>query len=104
MALLLKRDLNNSGVEVEYWAITDFNIDWFASVARIEIGGFLNQETRLAGKNPLVKVSVEWAGDDFIFQKGGSDNLLAVSYTKLKQSKLDNDGNELNIFVDAEDC
>ncbi len=102
MALKVEREFNNSGVTVEYWKIINTNIDWFAKTITIHIGGFLTQEARQSGKNPLFRLERSWSVDDFDLEP--TDNILEKAYNKLKVSVLDNEGKETNLFVNSTDC
>lgn len=101
-----KEDIyGNSGIK--YWRIIETNIDWANRQSHITLAGYVDKQARMDGKQPLECVSFDWNGDDFPFsinvldQEG--ENIVRVAYEKIKESKLDEDGNETNWFVDAED-
>lgn len=50
---LIKNIETQFGVNVEYWKVLSIQIVCNTDV-HVVIGGYLNQNTRLAGKNPLV--------------------------------------------------
>lgn len=102
MALKKPIELNNSGVSCEYWKIHETNINWHDKVAKITLSGFISQEARENGKNPLVSINYDYTKENFPFLV--EENVVAKAYELVKQPKLDEDGVNQNQFTDAEDC
>lgn len=105
---LLKTKTQPTGTTCEYWKVIETNINWLNQSAHVSLAGFLDQAARQAGKQPLEAVSFDWSGEDFPFTLSVLDqeneNTVKVAYEKIKESKLDEEGNETNFFVDAIDA
>ncbi len=100
-----KEDIyGNSGIK--YWRIVETNINWAQKASHIVLAGYVSKDARLAEKQPLECISFDWSNEDFPFtldildQEG--ENVVKVAYEKIKESKLDEGGNETNWFFDAE--
>jgi hypothetical protein len=108
MALEKIKEIDNLGISGDYHKIVETNINWASRGSHVTLATYLNQQARLDGKNPLETTSFDWSGDEFPFDLPTLDaegmNTIKVAYTKIKESKLDEEGNETNWFADAIDC
>lgn len=90
-----------------YWRIIETNINWASRSSHVSLAGYLTQEARQNDKQPMEVVSFDWSGENFPFDlpvlDGEGMNAVKVSYEKIKESKLDDKGEETNWFADAED-
>lgn len=104
MALIKEKTLN-SGVTGEYWRIIETNISYQSQLAHVTIGLYKDKQARLDGKDTLATQSFDWSGEDFPFtiDELTRCNPVQLSYIKIKESKLDEEGNETNFFADAID-
>lgn len=82
MALILQLELPN-GATVSYWKILDCNVNMHDRRAHVTLGGFVNEQARLAGRLPLTTESCDWTPDDFPFTVGA--NWLAQAYLSIKE-------------------
>ena len=92
---------DNTGVYAEYWKISEINSNWITNKIEIILSGFVSQEARLQGKNPLLKRSAYATGDQaiqyfsaLVMQPEGID-IIREGYLFVKGNTLD--------FADAED-
>lgn len=92
-----------TGVVGEYWKIVDLNINWLTNQAHVAMCLWVDQQARLDGKQPLESQSFDWSGTNFPFTDEEPQNERATAYTKIKESNLDEEGNEQNWFADATD-
>lgn len=67
MALQKPIQYNNAGVEISYWRITNFKIDYELKQCNGVLAGYLGSESREEGKNPLVYMNFNFSGDRFPF-------------------------------------
>jgi hypothetical protein len=108
MALKKKVEVNNSGAMVEYWKVTQVNINWLTMEAHIVLEGFLSEDMRRAGKMPLVaKVYDFGAGNPLPFKP--EENIVSKMYDWLHTEQVRTEGEKgtpvlvPGLFVDAED-
>lgn len=105
MALKLKRDDQYGNGGIEYWKIVQTNINWLNNTSHVVLAGFLNQQTREDGKQPMQLENFDWSGDDFPFSieemNKLDNNVVKIAYEKIVESKLDEENKETNIWVNA---
>lgn len=94
MALKKIKELS-SGATCEYWKIITVKQGFLDDNIEVFVGGYLNEETRFNGKEPL---SIQ----EFNFNIAGDTN-RSLLYEKLKESVIINDI-ETNFFADAINC
>jgi hypothetical protein len=92
-----------------YWKIIETNINWLSRGSHVTIACYVNKQARIDGKQPILTRSFDWSGqDDFPFDlellDQENENVIHMSYEKIKESKLDENGVESNEFVNAVDC
>ena len=92
MALKKKIEIKNSGVEVEYWKITQLNINWHSMFANCVLEGFLDKASRDAGKLPLDSRSWGFDESNFPFTIEGKNVEEAYNYIKTEEVE-DEEGN-----------
>lgn len=97
MGLQLPKDLPN-GVTGNYWHISKLSL--FNDFVQAQLCLHVSKEARDSGKTPLemVDIGVNLLKSDIV-----EGNVYALVYGKIKESALDEDGLETNIFVDAID-
>ena len=102
---LIKQQEQSSGVTGEYWRILETNISYQSQLARVVLGLYKDKQARNDGKETLHIESFDWSGEDFPFtiDELTRCNPVQLSYVKIKESKLDEEGNETNWFADAID-
>lgn len=100
MALLLTVQ-TPFGVDATYWKICVQEIDWLARKCTLQLYGWANKVSRDNKFQPLHKVTFTWENDMFPFTVGG--NNLQEAYGNCKMPLLDEQGNNVNPFVDALD-
>jgi len=91
MALIKSRIIK--GIDCSYWKIVDCNV----KTGFVGLALYLNKEHAKTRENMLdgrTAFQIEFPVAEI--------NPLAYAYEKIKESKLDEDGNELNWFADAE--
>jgi hypothetical protein len=81
MALLMKIEVGNTGVDVEYWKVTQVNVNWLTNTAHVVVEGFVNEQLRLAGKSALVGKQYDFTADTMPFTV--EDNMVAKMYDYL---------------------
>lgn len=84
------------GLNITYWMISDINIMKIENITRVGVAGYINNQHRTEKINePATVMSFDIDGIGFTVE-----NL----YGKIKESKYDDDGNEiLSFFHDAID-
>lgn len=93
--MAIQKSSNFKGVAADYWKIIVSNYDAINLKSYVVMGLYLSQATRESNvENYLTTV-------DFSFN--GSAMTLAETYTKIKESKMENEI-ETNPFADAIDC
>jgi hypothetical protein len=100
MALLLDQEMN-TGVVVSYWKVSELNINWHNKRSHCVMIGFVNQEAREQGKNYITEERFDWNNWDFPFIC--DQNNVVQAYIKIKESKLSELGDEMNIWATAID-
>lgn len=104
MALLTKDKVNQFGVREEYWRILSINLNLQYNYCDITLGGYVDEETRNAGLEPMniKKVRAKWDEYEFLkffTAKAMSEenvNIYNRAYDYIKQKEED--------FKDAIDC
>jgi len=89
----LKKEKEVKGIKADYWKIVDCNV----KTGFVGLALYLNKEHAKTRENMLdgrTAFQIEFPVAEI--------NPLAYAYEKIKESKLDEDGNELNWFADAE--
>lgn len=85
MALSKSINFNNTGVEVSYWRIISFKIDYQARQCSCILAGYLGSESREEGKNPLASYNFSLSGDNFPFSDTEEPiSERGVIYSKIK--------------------
>ena len=85
---LLKSIQTNYGIDATYWNIFSFNEDFKNKINEIVVVGYVSQEARLAGSDPVNWKNITWVENDYI-----PDATRAEVYAKLKTTE----------FTDAQD-
>lgn len=95
----------NYGVNATYHKVISTNIDYLNQSAHVVLAGYSDQTALTNGNQPLTVTMFDWSGIDFPFTVAAQDaagaDTLGLSYTKIKQSKLDSQGVETNFWVNA---
>jgi hypothetical protein len=109
MALQLTTDSPYNGeIQDAYHRIIEININYSTRSSHVAMACYINRQARLDGKQPIKTQSFDWSGDEFPFDtvvlSEDGINAVSVAYEKIKVSKLDEEGNETNVFVNATDC
>jgi len=101
MALNKSITLNN-GVAVEYWKITQINVDYETKIVYIVLQGYLNQEIRMQENSEPIQKKFYSVIDKTIIEKYFDDSLAdclhsrAAGYKYIKENDTE--------FVDAVNC
>lgn len=107
MALKLKKDSPYSSTGVEYWKISETNINWGAKTSHVVLSGFVSREERDAKKLPVLTQFFDWSGEQFPFDLNKLDreneNVVKTAYIKIKAEEADLMGNP-NEWKQAIDC
>ena len=69
---------HESGVILNYWAISTTDVCWYIGGRRIMINGFIDHQARLDGKVPLDCKIYQYMDADFHVEP--DDNLIQVAY------------------------
>ncbi len=72
MALKKIKELS-SGISVEYWKVTQLNINWHKKQAHMVLEGFINKEARDDNKIPVTSQIWDFSGEDFPFTIEGKN-------------------------------
>lgn len=102
MALLKKiYTSDNTGVFAEYWKISEINSNWLTNQIDIKLVGYISQEARNNGRNPLLYRNITATGDQalqyfsvIVMQPEGID-IIHEAYLYVKGHNQE--------FLDAED-
>ena len=54
---------DNTGVFAEYWKISEINSNWITNLIEIKLIGFISEEARREGRNPLMHHTTIASGD-----------------------------------------
>ena len=67
MALLTKNKINQFGVKEEYWRVLTINLNLQYGYCDITLGGYIDEQTRIKGLEPMNirKVRAKWSDDEF---------------------------------------
>ncbi|SRR5574344_875551 len=67
MALLTKNKINQFGVKEEYWRVLTINLNLQYGYCDITLGGYMDEQTRIKGLEPMNirKVRAKWSDDEF---------------------------------------
>lgn len=108
MALKLATNNPYDGVAQDcYYKIVEINTNWLEKSSHVVMLGYLDQTARQELRQPIVSKVYDWSGDEFPFTLEALDlegnNQIKIAYAKIKESKLDEDGNETNEFASAID-
>lgn len=68
--MALKKKLVSNNIEAEYWKIVGFNISITGQLCQVFLVGYLNEETRLEGKNLISK--------NYIIKKEDFNNYIYI--------------------------
>lgn len=100
MALQKAKTLS-TGAVAEYHKIYRININWHDKNSEVVMVSYVDQGERENGASFFgdAVVNLSFNGDDFPFTSSGNNQEQA--YDKIKESKLDEEGNETNFFADA---
>lgn len=104
LQIKLPDKFGNGGVE--YFKIVETNINWLTRSAHIVLAGWINEQARLDGKEPMDTKSFDLAGDEFPFdiEKLSEEgvNTLSVAYEVIKEPKIEEE-KDTNVFSKAVD-
>ena len=92
MAIEKNLEVKESGVFVEYWKITQLNINWHKKNAYMVIEGFKDKEARDDGKLPLISKSWSFTVNDFPFTIVGEN--VKEGYDYITSEIVPNDNEE----------
>ena len=106
---LAKTKAIERGETVHYWRWIQQNRSDLLMQAHYVLGGWKDQAEREAfPHSPRVLHAFDWNGADYPFDIAAISeadmNDCSVAYVTAKQSVLDEEGLETNIFIDAEGC
>lgn len=87
------------GIKVSFWTIGEVNINYVGKYARFVVFGYRSQEARIAGEEVLETIGYDFNASNFPFVKG--EDTEAKCYEIVKQSNIDELGNETNFFADS---
>lgn len=77
----------------KYWKIIETNINWLNSTAHVTVGGWVSEQARLDGKDPLDTRSYDFMADNFPFVISELDkegvNTLSVAYEAITKPKIE---------------
>lgn len=108
MALKKLIDIDNKGIQGSYHKIIETNINWLNRDSHVVIATYLDQQARSNGRSPLTSVGFDWSGAEFPFEiellDEVGENVLHVAYEKIKLPILNEEGSDINIFSNSEDC
>lgn len=97
-----------SPIENAYCVVDDLAIDKQGKTAFFGIKAFLSCDDRKCGSQPFYREGFFVDGDTYIKFKDlvdtGGSPVFTHAYTILKQSVLDEDGNETNPWANAKDA
>jgi len=81
--MALQKDIESQyGVTLSYWKVTRLNIEWHEKIAEVFMAGWLNQQIRENGVQPLEYKSFVFRHNDWPFTFDG--NNVSESYDRLK--------------------
>lgn len=92
-----------------YWKIVETNINWLTRSSHVTLACYLNQDSRIALKQPITSRSFDWSGDEFPFDFNELDeagnNTVKLAYEKIKSlTTTDEEGNVIpGEFANAQD-
>lgn len=101
MALIKNKELNN-GFSGEYWRIIDISISYLSKYSHITLSLYKDKLSRDNGLQPISVQNFDWEGDNFPFTEEEPQNERQIAYDKIKLPILDEEGNNINWFSDAE--
>jgi hypothetical protein len=106
MALLVKDQINQFGVQEEYWRILKINLDLRYRFCDITVGSYYDKNTREAGSEPMnvKKIRAKWSDDEFnkyfspeaMESNNENKNIYQIAYNYIKEKE--------DIFVNALNC
>lgn len=100
------------GIDATYWKIAEININWITKTSNTTLVGYVDQEAKIALKQPIAQRSFYWSGDTFPFDITGLSkdgvNAVKVAYEVIKAGDtMTNEQGEtivLGEFTEAVDC
>lgn len=93
MALRKKVEVNNSGVEIDYWRVTHAQVDFTTpdgGTLVVMVHGWLSENARRAGKGPLANLEVRKTATEL----GSLDDLARTELYALVKARDDFQGSE----------
>jgi hypothetical protein len=81
------------GIVANYHKITKMEINWLDGDAYVTVSSFADEKTRQDKKVPLATTNYQFFGKDFFYKP--EDNILEVTYKKLKQEPLWKDSKDV---------
>lgn len=100
MALILNRPWKY-GLNTTYWTIETISLDFPSKIANITLLGYVSEDSKKVNNDPNTdREDFEFRGEEFTFTKDG--NNIEEAYNKIKEPKLDEEGNNTNEFSTAE--
>jgi len=91
MALQKPIEVKNSGVYAEYWRITVIHADFQHESGNLVMAGYLDQNTRAAGKEPIHTISISFDSQGLGFPFDLTDPTTSIAtqlYNWLKTHPL----------------
>lgn len=108
LAQFIKTPYND--ITADYWKIIECNVNWLDTRSHVVMAGWVSDEARRGGKQPISQRNYDWSDGEFPFSfdelsKEGQ-NPVKIAYEKIKTlTNKDSEGNETpGEFNDAEDC
>lgn len=78
---------------VEYFKIIETNINWLNNTAHVVVAGWINEQARIDGKEPMDSIAYDFTADNFPFVISELDkegvNTLSVAYEAIKEPKVE---------------
>ena len=100
MALKLPTNNPYDGVAQDsYWKVVEMNINWLNKSMHVTLLGWLDEQSRIDGRQPISSRSYDWSGDDFPFNTDilmdEANALIGAIYGKIQGlTTIDDEGNE----------
>lgn len=85
--MALKKEIQTKyNVKIEYWKIVQVSVNFYTSVAKVELAGFVNEKARRDGALPVEITNFALQKDNFVFTEDRMQekNVLQLSYSIIK--------------------
>ena len=93
--MALEKETKYLGVTANYWKIVETATNCLTNKTRGTVALYLNKEARTESEKNILGREV--------FEVEGTDLTRTQLYAKIKESKKNGEGKELNFFADAKD-